>query len=125
MNEKFRHKWSPRLSRLRIAHASLPNLLQPFDNHSLARLDAFANNPIGPHSFSELHGAYGDSVRAIDDGELMGALEIDDRLLRNEKGRFLSFGGGPDAAILAWTQHVIGVRDQSRQPDRASPDIHL
>jgi hypothetical protein len=74
------------LERLRIHQGSLPNLLQSFDNDSLTRLQAFENDPVAAHSLSELHGPYRNPVGAIDYGELMRSLQIDDCLLRYKEG---------------------------------------
>jgi hypothetical protein len=64
---------------------SWPNFLQPFDDHTFARLDAVLNYPIVADCLAKLYRSNRHFVGAIDDRELLRALYVNDRLLRNQK----------------------------------------
>jgi len=59
---------------------------------------AHPNNPVVADSLAQSHLSERDLVGAVDDGELVGSLEIDDRTLRYQQCAGLCLNGGADAA---------------------------
>ncbi len=64
-------------------------------------------------------------VVAIHHGNLIAALKLVDRALRNQQRAGLHSQRRADPAVLAGPQSVSRIREQSRHPDGAGPDVHL
>ena len=119
---RFRHIGS---SRLGIDQHSLTDFLQALDDDPLARFDVAADDPLIADRVAHVHGSNRHLVAAIDYGELMQALEIDHRLLRNQQSSGAGLRCGSYPSVLTGTQAVAGIREQSRKTDCAGPDVNL
>ena len=67
-----------------------------------------------------------DLVRAVDHGNLIGALQLGDGALRDQQGALAGFWSPRELwPYCPGTQNVSGIGKQSGQPDRAGALIHL
>ena len=72
-----------------------------------------------------VHGPNAHFVGAIDHGELVRALKIDDGALRNQQGPLQNAARDANLSVLARAQAILRIGEQCRHADGASPDIHL
>ena len=111
--------------RLRIHLHSLANLLHAFGDHALARLEALADDPLRADAVAHLDESNVHFVVAIHDRNLIAALKFIHRALRNQKSAGLHSQRRADPTVLAGPQGVSRIREQSRHPDGAGPDVDL
>ncbi len=60
-----------------------------------------------------------------DDADLVSALELIDRALRDDQRSFSNLDGRPHLAVLAWPEEVAGIRESALDGDRARSGIDL
>src|SRR5277367_2310641 len=87
----------PLVERSWIDLHALPDLLDAFDNHSLARLQTFPDDPFFADGFAQVHGLDSDGVAVVNHSHLMRTLQINDRQLRNQQRSWLDPNRGADS----------------------------
>ena len=96
------------------------DLLHAFDDDALAGFQAFVDDPQRADAVAQLHGPDGDFVVAIDDGDLIRALQFGDGALRNQQCALAGFAiDVRTLRVLPGPQNVSGIGKQPGQPDRA------
>ena len=70
-------------------------------------------------------GTNGHFIGAVHNGDLVDSLQLIHGALRDEQGSLLDSGCGSHPTVLAGTQDVSGIGEESGHPDGAGPDVHL
>src|SRR5258708_9382141 len=105
--------------------SSVSDLHQPFDHDPPARLQAFTDYPHFPYSFSDGHRPDTDLVVAANYRDLIAALKLDHRSLRNQQSAVLRSHRRANSSVGAWTKKVVGVRENTGNPNGAGRGIYL
>src|SRR5215470_3403222 len=128
VDKEFRHGLLA-LSRGRnqggVHYDAVSGLLNSLDDHPLARLEPFFNNPHGSSLLSNLYRPETDFVAVSHDGHLIHALELADRLLRHQHGAGPDVAHKTDTAKLPGTKYVVWIGKQARQPNRSRLNVNL
>src|SRR5918998_6453318 len=111
--------------RLRVDRRAGSDFLRALCDDRLARLQALLDDPHRLDALADLDGAEADLVVAAHDGDLIAALQLRDGALRDEERLLPHAGHGAHAAVLTRAQSVPGIREDSREPDRARLLVHL
>ena len=104
---------------MRMDGNAVHQLAVAFDHHLVARLESAGDHPVRADLRSYLHRLDMHLVVAVDDGHLIGALQLRDCALRHEKSVMLDLGLRAYLAVLARTQQVLRVGKGCRHPDGA------
>src|ERR1700722_1292090 len=98
--------WPRRLARrFRFYMHAGTNLLNPVDDHALARIQPVANHPQRANLVANVDRFNAHSVVAIHSGHLIGALQLGNSLLRNKQSAIERFDCNAHFAVLSGAQN--------------------
>src|SRR6266446_2359927 len=92
---------------------------------AMARRQPFVHDPKRADALADLHRPDLDRVLFSHDSHLVAALELCHRALGNEESALLRRCDRPHTGELAGAKDTSRIREQSLQPQCASPYIHL
>jgi hypothetical protein len=99
--------------RLRVYMHAGRNLLDPVDDHALARLQSIANQPQRINLLTNVYRLNVYRVVAIHNGDLIAALQFGDSLLRNKYCAVDCFNCNAHLAVLSRAQKVARIWKRS------------
>src|SRR5437016_4122084 len=108
-----------RLERFGVHRKALAHLLSSFDHNAVSGLQTLLNDPGRSGSLTYFHRLDVNLVIARHDVDLIVALQLRDRALRNEQRALFGVEPHPDAGELARAKNVSRIRKQRFHPQRA------
>ena len=88
---------------------SRPDLLNPFDDHALSRLDSIADDPEGADLVADGDRLNAHRVVLVHGRDLIAALEFGDGLLRNKQGIVDGFNRDPHFPVLPRAENITRI----------------
>src|SRR5216683_7729346 len=101
------------------------HLLNAFGDDSLARVQPFCNDPLGPNAVANRDRSNAHLFIVTHNRNLVAALELCHRALRNKQRTLLEPNDSANFAITARPQNITRIRKQPGDPNCAGPDIDL
>ena len=101
------------------------DFLYSFGDDLIAGLEAIGDDPVAANTVTDRNRADVYLVVGIHDGDLVIALQLRDRALRNQQRIFLRADDGANFPISAGTQNVCRIGKKARKADRAGAFVDL
>src|SRR5262245_60929594 len=88
---------------------AIPDLQEAFDNHAFAGFQTVSYDPEAADTIADRHGTDRYLVVAAHDRDLVTALQLGNRALRNQDGAGHRPGGEPDAPVSTGAKQTVGI----------------
>src|SRR4029077_21248719 len=111
--------------RLGVHLRARTRLLHALGNHTFALLEPFRNNPLRTDAVANRHRSNAYFIVATHNGDLVAALELRHRPLRNKQRTLLEADDSANFAITAGTQNIVWIAKQPGDPNCARAFVDL
>src|SRR5580692_257017 len=102
----FRHE------RFRVHVRACAHSLNPFHYDPVPRIESAGDNPSVIDAISHSDGSNVDFIAGVDDGDLISALQLRYRALRNQQRPGLGSNYGTDFGVTARSQNIVRIRKE-------------